>query len=305
MEKSKIEESIKKCYSTWGKTYYDEYYGPNAPYPPVHRDHLKSLIRTYSPKTLLDAGCGPASFLRDVFDQPCDFYGFDLTPEMVQEGKRVFSESGRNPAHLWQGSVLDKADFRNPEGTSPTTYDGAICIGVFPHISESADIAAMHNLRDCLKPGGFAVIEARNQLFSLFTMNRYSYEFIRDELIRPNQLGGRLTAEQAQEMASCVEEMKSQFRMDLPPIRAGKAGEPGYDQVLSRTHNPMLLRQQFSEVGFRNVRTLFHHFHALPPMFSRKTSSFFLRESIAMEDAPEDWRGNFMASAFLLVGERA
>jgi hypothetical protein len=30
---------------------------------------------------------------------------------------------------------------------------------------------------------------------------------------------------------------------------------------------------------------------------------FFLRESVAMED-PEDWRGYFMASAFLLVGTK-
>jgi hypothetical protein len=30
----------------------------------------------------------------------------------------------------------------------------------------------------------------------------------------------------------------------------------------------------------------------------------FLRESLAMEQ-PEDWRGYFMASAFLLCGKRA
>jgi hypothetical protein len=92
--------------------------------------------------------------------------------------------------------------------------------------------------------------------------------------------------------------------MDLPPIRTGKEGEPGYDQVLSRTHNPLLLSQQFANTGFKNVRTLFYHFHCLPPMLQSRFPDFFRAESLAQEN-PEDWRGYFMASAFLIAGERA
>lgn len=303
MDKNEIESSVKKCYSTWGATYYDEYYGPNAPYPPVHRDLLKKIILKEKAKTLLDAGCGPASFLRDVFDLEIELYGFDLTPEMVAEAKKIFSENERDPARIWQGSVLEPTAFRNPEGNSPDAYDGAICMGVLPHIPAEMDSTVIQNLKASLRPGGFAVVEARNQLFSLFTMNRYSYEFLRDELIRPSSLA--LSNENRAALESSLEEMKAQFRMDLPPVRKGKMDEPGYDEVLSRTHNPFALRQQFESAGFKNVRTLFYHFHALPPMFGVKTKSFFLRESIAMEQNPEDWRGHFMASAFLLLGERA
>ena len=92
--------------------------------------------------------------------------------------------------------------------------------------------------------------------------------------------------------------------MDLPPIRKGKEGEPGYDEVLSRAHNPLLLSRAFSEAGFTNVRTLFYHFHCLPPMLQSRFPDFFRAESLARED-PEDWRGYFMASAFLVAGERA
>jgi hypothetical protein len=92
--------------------------------------------------------------------------------------------------------------------------------------------------------------------------------------------------------------------MDLPPVRRGKAGEPGYDEVLSRTHNPLVLRDSFAAAGFSNVRVLFYHFHALPPMLSGGMPELFLRESVAMERA-DDWRGHFMASAFLLCGYKA
>ena len=82
----------------------------------------------------------------------------------------------------------------------------------------------------------------------------------------------------------------------------GKSGEPGYDQVLSRTHNPFTLRQKFEAAG-SNVQTLFYHYHCLPPMFEQAMRDQFRKLSVAMED-PTDWRGHFMASAFILAGVR-
>ena len=52
------------------------------------------------------------------------------------------------------------------------------------------------------------------------------------------------------------------------------------------------------------MRTLFYHYHCLPPMFESAMPELFRRASLAMEN-PEDWRGHFMASAFLVVGRRA
>jgi hypothetical protein len=73
--------------------------------------------------------------------------------------------------------------------------------------------------------------------------------------------------------------------------------------VLSRTHNPLTLRPLFEAEGFCDVRVLFYHFHVVPPMLAAALGDYFLRESVAMENA-EDWRGYFMASAFLLAGRR-
>lgn len=91
--------------------------------------------------------------------------------------------------------------------------------------------------------------------------------------------------------------------MDLPPVRTGKGGEPGYDEVVSRTHNPFVLRRQIEAAGFEDVRVLFYHYHALPPMFEATMPAFFREMSLAIED-PEDWRGHFMASAFIVAARR-
>src|SRR6185437_13352991 len=61
-----IEDRVAHCYSTWGESYYNDYYGPNAPYPPVHRDLLVSLVEAHGAKRVIDAGCGPASILRHI-----------------------------------------------------------------------------------------------------------------------------------------------------------------------------------------------------------------------------------------------
>lgn len=272
---SEPEKLVRACYSTWSETYYDDYYGERAAYPPLHRELITGLLEQAGSRSVLDAGCGPASFLRGLLDTGLDLHGFDLSPEMVEEARRVLGKRGR----VWEGSVLSPDSFRG-------RYDAVLCIGVLPHVPEEADEPVLVNLHDAVNEGGLVVVEARNQLFSLFTLNRYTYEFFRDELVRPDD-------------EAVLAPLERQLRMDLPPVRSGTAGAPGYDEVLSRTHNPLVLRRQAEAAGFRDVRTLFYHYHALPPLLEPSVEA-----SLALED-PSDWRGHFMASAFLLAGTRS
>jgi len=298
-----IEASVKACYSTWSENYYDAYYGAKAPYPPVHREILKRVLTDAGALRVLDAGCGPASFLRELFGTGMELYGFDLTPEMVTEARRVFERSGLPPQRIWEGSVLDRKSFQPPEIRKRVLFDAVVCCGVLPHIPKETDSTVLGNAKSVLKKGGLLAVEARNQLFALFTLNRYSHDFFLHELVRHSELeqqaGGDLAA-----LHETFTDMAGHFRMDLPPVRKGKRGEPGYDEVLSRTHNPLVLRDQFARAGFRDVRVLFYHYHCLPPMFEPRFPEFFRSQSLAMED-PTDWRGYFMASAFIMTGRKA
>jgi len=296
-------DAVRSCYSTWSDTYYDEYYGKKAAYPPVHRELLKRSLAEAGARTLLDAGCGPASFLRDLGETGLDRYGFDVTPEMVAEARRVLSPQGVPPDHLWEGSVLSPDSFHVP-GQKDSRFDAAVCIGVLPHIPPEGDLPVMRHLRSAVKDGGLVVVEARNQLFSLFTLNRMSWEFFRNELLPVDSLRAGAGAEAAG-VTRALDEIRQHFRLDVPPVRKGKADEPGYDEVLSRTHNPLVLREQFASAGFTNVRLLFYHYHCLPPMTASHVPELFREQSLAMEEDAGDWRGYFMASAFLLVGTRA
>jgi 2-polyprenyl-3-methyl-5-hydroxy-6-metoxy-1,4-benzoquinol methylase len=297
------EESVRRCYSTWGETYFDEYYGEAAPYPPVHRDVIDRLLTDHGSVRILDVGCGPASMLRGLARPNRKLYGFDLTPEMVAEGKRVFSTMGCSPDRLWRGSALDAEAYRCPDEPQADPFDACICVGVWPHLTDEQERVVLGRMRDAVRPGGLVIVEARNRLFSLFTVNRYSYDFLLEDLIRPEELCGA-DAPFSERLDQALDLLKKQFRMDLPPIRKGKADEPGYDEILSRTHNPLLLKTRMEREGFGEVRTLFYHYHALPPLMAEALGEAYREMSLKRED-PEDWRGLFMASAFMVAGIRA
>lgn len=292
------EVRVRACYATWAESYFADYYGADAPYPPVHREIVRNELRRSGARTVLDAGCGPASILRVLAEDGFDAFGFDLTPEMVEEARRVLASRGVPAVRLWQGSVLQPDSFRAPDGGE--RFDAVLCLGVLPHIRAEDDARVAANLVAAAAPGGVVMAEARNQFFGLFTQNRFTYEFLADDLIRAGELQAK---DEGAAVADALAELRGHFRMDLPPVRTGTRGEPGYDEVLSRTHNPLLLKRRFEAAGLSEVRLLFYHYHCLPPMLAHHAPDLFRRESLAMED-PEDWRGLFMASAFILVGRR-
>lgn len=304
-ERQKLEASVRACYESWSTRYYDDYYRGQGAYPPVHVDLVRNLLQDQKVRTLLDAGCGPASMLRE-FEYLGDCrWGFDLTPQMVAEAQRVLAGQGVASSHVWQGSVLDRAAYRPPSGGPEQGFDAATCFGVLPHIPAADDGVVLSNLAAAVRPGGLVAVEARNQLFALYSLNRYSRDLFRDVLIDAESL--RRAAENAADLAvieRTLARLDDQFRTDLPPVRKGSESRPGYDEVLSRTHNPFLLRQRAEQCGLVDTETLFYHFHALPPMFEAEMPSLFKRASLALEN-PRDWRGHFMASAFVLVGRRS
>ncbi len=298
-ERRAAEAAVASCYATWADTYYRDYYA-GAAYPPVHQDLVRRLLDESGARRVLDAGCGPASMLRSLVSPSRELYGFDLTPEMVREARRIMSPLGVPESHIWQGSVAEPAAFLPPN--DPRAFDAAICVGVLPHVPVALDEVVIGNLRDAVAPGGLVVAEARNQLFALFTLNRYSHEFFLSDLIRVDALRAA-AGDGAATLEGALDLVRERFRTDLPPQRKGKAGEPGYDEVLSRTHNPFVVKEQFVAAGLQDVRLMFYHYHCLPPMVEAAVPELFRRESLRMEN-PEDWRGYFMASAFLAVGRR-
>jgi len=300
--RSDAEEAVRSCYSTWSESYYADYYQSPHAYPPVHTKIVRDQLAAAKVHTLLDAGCGPASMLRDLQGLDIERYGFDLTPEMVSEAQAVLAAQGVPAEHIWRGSVLEPSAFAPPG--AKREFDATICFGVLPHIPRECDEKVLANLAGSVREGGLVMVEARNQLFALFTLNRYSHDFFLESLVGLNALRAQAKEEELPALEQGLRTLGERFRLDLPAVRKGKAGEPGYDEVLSRTHNPFELRAAAERAGLRDVTLLFYHYHCLPPMLEALVPALFRRASLALEN-PTDWKGHFMASAFILAGRRA
>jgi SAM-dependent methyltransferase len=213
------------------------------------------------------------------------------------------AERGHRAERVWSGSVTDPAAFRCP-AEPEVTFDAALCCGVLPHIPDDLEDEVLAHLRGALRPGGRVVVEARNSLFGLFTLNRYSWELFRDELVRADRLRELADEGEREPLEGALSALEGLFRTDQPPLRRGAAGEPGYDEVLSRTHHPLQLAESVRAAGFAEVTLLHYHYHALPPMIADRVPDLARRASLAMED-PTDPRGLVMASAFLATGVAA
>ena len=294
MKKSYLNK-IQECYSTWSDSYYNDYYKSKINYPPVHIEIVKNILNENNVKDVLDVGCGPASMIREIVSKKITCFGFDLTEEMVLEGKKIFKRLNLDTNNIWIGSAINKKDYYKKK----KKYESVVSFGVLPHLNDSDENKVIKNSYEILKKNGIFLLEGRNSLFSLFTQNRYTSDFFKEELIKNSSL----IKEEQKNFNKILGKIDQKLFMNKPPLRKGKKGELGYDQILSKTNNPFKIEEKFKKNGFREVETLFYHFHIVPPVYQSHIPKTFIKRSLEIEN-PKDWRGYFMASAFITFGKK-
>lgn len=296
------DKSVQRHYAAVVDDYTEEYKADYRGYPANQR-RLRILIDRMGKagvKTVLDCGCGEASPMMGMARAGHDVWGFDFVASMVESARRRLATVGLGE-RVWQGSVMEPSSFR-PTDAVPAAFDCCLAMGVFPHLTDQP--AALKNMAASVKPGGRVMVEFRNELFSLFTANRHSFDFFRDELMRTEEMSTG-HPEYRSALEGIVEQMRPLFCTELPPARLGNQDAPGYDAILSRFNNPLTARELFASAGLCVEQLHFYHFHAVPPMFERANPQMFRDLSLDMESHPTDWRGYFMASAYVIESVRA
>lgn len=292
--KKEVQKHYKSAVDVYTRQYqpvYDEY--------PANQKRLDFIIQRLSvlrPSTLLDCGCGEGSPIRSIAETGIEVWGFDFVPEMVKKAKINLQQKGLSN-RVWEGDITDIKSFRPAGVDIPETFDVCMAMGVFPHLTDEAH--TLKNMAAVTRDGGRVFVEFRNELFSLFTLNRYSYAFFLENLIKTDSLVAE-NPRAAAEIQEITEKMKPFFRLDQPPVRTGSADAPGYDKILSKFHNPLALSPLFNSAGLKIEDIFFYHYHAIPPMFEREHPLLFRQASLRMERDPHNWRGYFMASAFVI-----
>jgi len=250
---------------------------------------LLNSVATKGLKRVIEVGVGEGTPLATLGRAGLDIWGFDISSAMVEASRARMRENGMNPDHIFLADIQDPTTYAHV--FKDGLFDGLMAMGVMPHVAN--DHMVLENMAALVRPGGTVFIEFRNSLFSLFTFNRYTADFILNDLL----------AGVSAEMKEAVsKDLASRLRMDMPPMRNAIEGSeaPGYDAIPSRFHNPFEVLDMFAAHGFQQAKLLWYHYHPAMPYLESEMRPLFREEAIRLEHEPSGWRGLFLCSAFVV-----
>lgn len=274
------------------------------------RDHLRDCSRDYPAnyfrlqlllesfvkkgvKRVLEVGVGDATPLIALAGAGLDVWGFDFSREMVTTAKANMRDHGGDPSRIFWGDIQDRTTYA--DSLTEHHFDGVLAMGVMPHVASDDD--AIANMAALVRPGGSIFLEFRNKLFSLFTFNRHTADFILNDLL----------AGVAPELKRLVaDELNERLRMDVPRRQEARPGAaPGYDEIFSKFHTPFEVADLLKRHDFVDVTYRWYHYHPAMPYLGDRQSQLFRDEAIKLEGEPSGWRGMFLCSAFVAEATKA
>jgi 2-polyprenyl-3-methyl-5-hydroxy-6-metoxy-1,4-benzoquinol methylase len=246
---------------------------------------LVSRLASLEAKRVYEVGVGEGTPLLALAQMGIEVAGCDISQEMVERARARLLEAGLVPETVAWGDIQDSVTFAHQ--LRDGRFDAVIAAGVLPHVDN--DSLFLDNLKMLLRDGGTALVEFRNKLFSLFTFNRNTLEFVIEDLLAGVDRGV---------LETVGEDLTARLAMDEPARRLGaRAGAPGYDAIPSKFHNPFELVQLFERHGFSDARIHWYHYHPAPPLLEGALGQRYRAAALALEHDPSDWRGHFLCSA--------
>ena len=283
---------INEYYSQETKDYIQMYKDGYKEYPEnlIRLNFIINRLKQNKIKTILDVGCGACGPMIKLLEEGFDVQGFDLSEEMIKEGKIELRKAGHDPLLIFQ------ADLENDKYLPNERFDAIIALGVFPHIVDGKK--ALCNIKTRLNKKGVVFIQFRNDLFAAYTLNNYSIDFFLNRMIDSSSLPDKVLVE-------VINFYSKQLGVDKPNKKVRKEkNKILYTDILSKFNNPLNIDEElFEPSGFSIVKIHFYHYHVLPPIFKTKYPKLFRELSIEMEN-PNDWRGYLMASAYVVEAKR-
>lgn len=278
-------EKVIAYYNQEAKDYINQYIKPTSeqevyPANAIRLEIILKLLKEHNCNSVLDAGCGSGGPLIRFLKEGYDACGFDFSEEMISTCKSELQKEGFDSAKAFHGDI----EIRN--SLPDRNFDAIVATGVFPHNID--DQAAYENLKAHLNDNGVALIEYRNILMSLFSLNRYSEPFFWHDLINGDTLPPGLREETRSFLSN-------KFDTDIKSV--GKPRTIEYTNILARFHNPLTIAEEIAAHGLKLLKIHYYHYHCTLPHLEKDFRNEFWESSIKMED-PQDWRGMFLSSAF-------
>lgn len=260
---------------------------------PANYFRLQLLLNSFiekNVKRVVEVGVGEGTPLSTLAKAGIEVFGFDISKEMVKKSQDTLRKNGLHPENIIWGDIQDPISYADLLCNGQ--YDALLAMGVMPHIRN--DEESLINMKTMVKQGGSVFIEFRNKLFSLFTFNRHTYEFILDDLLAG--VSSKLKNIIGYDLEKRLEMNKPSRRI----VHDENADAPGYDAILSKFHNPFEIKTLFKKCGFKDINLLWYHYHPAMPYLMNENEKLFRDEALKLEHDSLGWRGLFLCSAFVV-----
>lgn len=284
-------KEMKEAYVEFGSEAdtYDRNYRLDAGRYPDHVYRLRifeDLLRKINPSTVVDAGCGSGVPLVTFLKAGYDAYGFDRSPEMVDETRKRVKTAGFEPERVFQG---DLDAFERP---TSKVFDVACGLGSVYYTPNT--VTTLRHISTHVKDDGDLIFSLRNELFSLCSQNEYSADYLLRNIFTISKTSGKLR-----------DDVLAFFAERYPKMNVEKLfANVDERSIKSQLHNPLTVeRDLLAPSGLRLEGLYYYHFHALPPIFEHTHQEEFYELSSQCED-PTDWRGAVMASCFVVHAKK-
>ena len=278
---------------------YHEQYDPNliwknAEYPANYFRLQKviEILRERGVSSVYDLGAGEASPIIAIREAlGVEVRASDLSPEMVRLGKENLVKHDMAPEWLTLVDIRDMEAIKT-EAARVGQFDAVIALGVIPHVEDDSWFVEAMSL--FLKPGGTLILQFRNSMFSMFTFNRLTKEFILEELMAP-------IPQQFRDVVAA--DLDQRLAVDKPPIRRREDGH-GYDEILSKFNNPLELAEVVKAQGFTDLSYRWYNFHPTYPMIAGSIDPKDYRQGQIDLESDTSWRGMFLCSAGMIIATK-
>jgi ubiquinone/menaquinone biosynthesis C-methylase UbiE len=242
------------------------------------------ILKRHQPGRLLDAGCGGGATTTAVMDAGWDAQAIDYAENMVAETNAHLAEKGITDRQARQASVTDLSMFSDGE------FDALICLGVMYYIEDEEQ--AYREFCRVLKPGGILLVSMQNELFDMFTFNRYTRRFFKRHFFPLIDGGNDGRADELDQLLAGL--------ITNPDAPTSHDSGSARDAVFTRQDTPFTYPSKLEKVGFETLSGPYYHgIHLAPPLLESKDEKLALESRDKQYTLAEDWRGMFNAAHFM------
>ena len=285
--------SVASHYDGSASTYADQYNAEktwtNEEYPAnfFRLKLVRQILADSGVKSVYEHGVGDATPLVRIAGDGIRVAGNDVSPEMVKFARANMTDHGLDPEAI---NLLDvqSHDAIDVERKRAGSFEAVMALGVIPHVED--DRWFVESMDKFLKPGGRLLLQFRNSMFSMFTFNRLTKEFVMDELLPE-------VPESIREIVSA--DLDLRLAVDKPPKRTRPTGD-GYDEILSKFHNPFELSEIVKSFGYKDLQFHWYNYHPAYPMLAGSIDPKVYRQAQMDLEGDTSWRGMFLCAAGLI-----